>query len=72
MNSRRLRKVSAAPKLAITRMITALRRSRSGPNSTASTSSARPAVSATAITAAIGSDQPNENGPIGASSEPEK
>ena len=43
-NSSRLRSVSAAPKLAMTRMMTALLRRRSGPKSSASTRSARPAV----------------------------
>jgi hypothetical protein len=57
--------VRAAPKLAITRMMTALRRARSGPKSNLSTRSARPAVRAAAATAAIDKDQPNENGPIG-------
>ena len=68
MNSSRLRSVSAAPKLAITMMMTVLRRARRRPNSSTSTSSARPPVSAMATSAAIGSAQPNENGPIGVSS----
>ncbi len=71
MNSSRLRSVSAAPKLAITRMMMLLRLSRRRPNSSASTSSASPPVKATAISAASGSAQPKENGPIGVSSPPE-
>ena len=71
MNSNRLRKVSAAPKLAMTRMITALRRARKGPNRTASTRSASAAVSTTATTVAKGKDQPKENGAIGVVSEVE-
>ena len=65
MNSSRLRRVRAAPKLAMTRMMTALRRARSGPKRRASTRSARPAVRAAATSAARGSDQPKEKGAIG-------
>ena len=43
MNSSRLRSVSAAPKLAITMMMTVLLRSRSRPNSNASTQQREPA-----------------------------
>ena len=70
MNSSRLRRVSAAPKLAMTMMMTVLRCARRRPNSSASTRRARPPFNAIATSAAIGSAQPKENGPIGVSNPP--
>ena len=71
MNSSRDRSVSAAPKLAMTMMMTVLFCERSRPKSSASTPSARPPFSATATSVAITSAQPNENGPIGADRPPD-
>jgi hypothetical protein len=64
VNSSRLRSVSAAPKLAITMMMMDPPLARRRPNSTASLTSASTPVSTIARTAANGSDQPNENGPM--------
>ena len=61
-----MRSVSAAPKLAMTMMMTVLFCERSRPKSRASTPRARPPFSATATSVAITSAQPKENGPIGA------
>ena len=70
MNSSRLRSAIEAPKLAITMMMTAPRRSRSRPNSSASSSERQHAGQRHRDERRDRQDQPKENGPIGASSPP--
>ena len=73
MNSSRLRSVSAAPKLAITMMMTALLRSRSAAEQQRVDEQREPAGQRRWRRArAIGSDQPKENGPIGAARPPDE